>query len=699
MDCFKIINKFKEKTFGRYLYKTNLKKTSHQFNIDLLNCYKNNKNISVSHDTTTDIIIYVYNALDDVEKCLESVIEYTSLPYSLILIDDGSDIATKTYLNNFAKIHGAHLIRNEVSKSYVLACDQGIRLSSSDYVVLLNSNTIVTPEWLDRMIACAESDERAGIIGPLSNFALWQSVPEIEVQGDWPQNNLPPDISINKMGELISKYSARLYPKISILNGFCLLIKRTLIDDMDYFDKELFVHGYDEKSGCCIRMNKPQWIIRIADDVYIYSATSRSYHNQKRKELSENYDKTLSKMEHIIQDDMYDYRYDRVLEGIRARAKALFIRHELSNKIKEMYGTRILVILPVMDTGGGAYVIIQECMAMLDMGIDVHLLNLKKHEANFERNYPDLKLPVIYSEIADIDAIAEKFDVIISTANNSVDWLKYIAQNKINTKIGYYIQDFEPYFYKKGTRAYQKAWESYNKFPNLIRITKTRWNEEKIKKKIGVDCQIVGPSVDIDLFRPRPRYAENSEKRPICIGAMVRPSSLRRAPQMTMQVLRDIWWQFKDKIQIITFGCSNDELNSMDFINDFSYKHAGLLNRQQLAYLFNEFDIFVDFSLFQAMGLTALEAMACGAAVIVPEAGGAKEIVSKEVNGLVIDTSSKDANLKALNRLITNDDLRIRLGRQAIKDACEFPPEKAAYNTLMAFFPENAIDDKNVNAI
>jgi GT2 family glycosyltransferase/glycosyltransferase involved in cell wall biosynthesis len=640
------------------------------------------------HDNTVDIIICVHNAVDDVKKCLESVVKYTTLPYSLILVDDGSDAPTKSYLEDFSKTYRTKLERNKIAKGYTFASNQALRLSIADYVLLLNSDTIVTPEWLDRMMECAESDERTGIVGPLSNTASWQSVPEIEMSDDWAQNNLPPDISIEKMGGLIAKYSARLYPEISFLNGFCLLIKRALIDDIGYFDEELFGEGYGEENDYCIRARKAQWNLRVADDVYIYHAQSRSYSDDRRKELCKRADKALTTKhsKHIVEDGVFDCRYDRVLEGIRTRAKALFIRQELGNKIKGMRGARILFILPVMDPGGGAYVVIQECKAMLNMGINVHLLNLKDHKEAFERNYPDLKIPAIYSKIEDIGTISEKFDAVISTANFSVDWLKYIVQNEKKTKIGYYIQDFEPYFYQKFTRDYQVAWKSYTRFPNLIRITKTKWNEEIIKQNIGVDCKIVGPSVNIDLFRPRPRYEGNSQNRPIYIGAMIRPTSLRRAPQMTMEILREISLKFKNKIQIVTFGCLNYDLSSMGYVNDFPYNHVGLLNRQELASLFNEFDIFVDFSSFQAMGLTALEAMACGAAVIVPKAGGAKEIVSNEVNGLVIDTSSKDANFKALDRLLTNDDLRIRLGRQAIKDACEFPPEKAAYNTLMALF-------------
>jgi glycosyltransferase involved in cell wall biosynthesis len=86
------------------------------------------------------------------------------------------------------------------------------------------------------------------------------------------------------------------------------------------------------------------------------------------------------------------------------------------------------------------------------------------------------------------------------------------------------------------------------------------------------------------------------------------------------------------------------------------------------------------------MGLTALEAMACGSAVIVPKNGGTSDFVTHELNGLMVDTSSEDECLNALNRLVDDDTLRERLGLQAMRDACKYPPEVSAYKALSQIF-------------
>ena len=107
------------------------------------------------------------------------IVRYSTPPYSLILVDDGSTQPTQEYLNDFAYSQAALLLRNEQARGYTRAANQGLHASSANYIILLNSDTMVTPLWLDRLIACGESDPHIGLVGPLSNTASWQSIPEI----------------------------------------------------------------------------------------------------------------------------------------------------------------------------------------------------------------------------------------------------------------------------------------------------------------------------------------------------------------------------------------------------------------------------------------------------------------------------------------------------------------------------------------
>jgi GT2 family glycosyltransferase/SAM-dependent methyltransferase len=640
------------------------------------------------HTESVDIIICIHNALSDVRKCLDSVIRYTSPPYSLILVDDGSNMETASYLNNFSQLFGTRLIRNNEPRGYTFAANQGMRDSNSDYIVLLNSDTIVTPEWLDRMVECASTDEKTGMVGPLSNTASWQSVPEIQSNGDWHNNPLPPGVSVPQMGRLVAKVSKRQYPKIPFLNGFCLLVKRDLIEEIGYFDEESFGRGYGEENDYCLRALKAGWELRVADDVYIFHAQSRSYTDELRKELVKKSDKVLLEKHGLT--DVYDgvagCKHNRVLEGIRARIQSEFNRRILVESGKKQWeGKRILFVLPVTEPGGGAYVIIQECKALIEMGIDARILNYPKNKKAFEKNFPDLGVPVIYENMSEIGSIAAEFDACIGTVNTTVEKLKTIEQTNGKPVMGYYIQDFEPYFYSSGSIDYLKAIESYTLIPSVCRVTKTQWNRDLLYSIVGVDCTIIGPSVDIDQFRP---YAKQSRlvNDTITIGALIRPSTPRRNPLFTLEVLGEIQEIYGSRVKIVTFGCTSDELDALEKPKNLTLTHMSVIEREDMPALFNAFDIFVDFSSYQAMGLTALECMACGVAVVVPCEGGAKEIVHDGVNGLIVDSSSLEASIRALRSIIEDDNLRQAISRRAIVDACNYTVEQAAYNFLTALF-------------
>lgn len=647
--------------------------------------YSLNRLLLTKREKNVDIVICVHNALEDVRRCIESIIINTKQPYSIIVVDDGSGEETKDYLEKLSETKLINVLRNDVAKGYTFAANKGLRESNADYVILLNSDTIVTPYWIEKMIHCADSDARIGLVGPLSNTASWQSVPEIEVNGDWSRNELPLNMSVDDMGELIEKNSTHSYPRISFLNGFCILIKRRVIEDVGFFDEDHFGRGYGEENDYCIRAQKNGWMLAIADDTYIYHAQSKSYSHEKRKVLVKHADEQLIKKhgQEIILQYVLQCQENRVLEGVRARVKATWEDYYL---IQEGYsrweGKRVAIVLPIIDASGGANVIFQESEALLEMGIDVRIINLDRHKDTFQKSYinNESKVPVIYaSDESEIGELTSNFDIVIATSFNSVQWIE-----KSTAKKAYYIQDFEPFFFEKDSLNYKIAWESYTLIPDIVRVTKTRWNYLEVKKQIGVDSHIIGSSVNNNLFSPRNRQLGVWPERPLRIAAMIRPSTPRRNPAFTMEVLKEVTLIHGAKIECVLFGCESDDPNFQSLVTDFNWNNYGTLTSEQLAWLLNEVDIFVDFSTFQAMGLTAMEAMASGAAVIVPENGGTVSFVKNMVNGIVVDTTSKEKSIKALNTLINDVSLRKAIQKQAICDINGFTSTKAAFNLMQA---------------
>ena len=100
-----------------------------------------------------DIIIPIYNAYDDLCKCLQSVYRYTDLEENrLILINDNSsDIRIQPYLNNQAN-KNIIVIHNKENRGFSNNINLGIDQSKERDVILLNSDTIVTKNWVEKIV-------------------------------------------------------------------------------------------------------------------------------------------------------------------------------------------------------------------------------------------------------------------------------------------------------------------------------------------------------------------------------------------------------------------------------------------------------------------------------------------------------------------------------------------------------------------
>jgi len=645
------------------------------------------------HTENVDIIICVHNAYEDVKRCMESVLKHSLEPFRIIIIDDGSGEQTKIYLETLAKeCLNVKLIRNEQGCGYTIAANKGLKYSDAQYCVLLNSDTIVTENWLDKMINCQKSGNNIGVVGPLSNTASWQSVPEIsDENGDWAKNKLPDNISLENYSKLIDSSSGQVYPKVPLLNGFCMMLHRSVIEKIGYFDEENFGSGYSEEDDYNIRANNAGFELAIADDTYIYHAQSKSYSDEKRMELCNSNGRKLREKhgDELLDKYVYIMKDNLLLEGIRARVRIMTEREQLINNAKEKWeGKRILFLLPIENAGGGGNVVIQEAYSMMKMGIKISLYNLNRYKDSFNKGYPDIGIPVLYGEkLESFREFAGDFDIICATMYTTVKHCNF-ENLDIKTRSAYYIQDFEPYFYETDDVEYKEAIDSYNSVKDNILVTKTDWNSATVEKTTGKKAIIIGKSVDIDNYRPRKLFP-NKEK--IVISAMIRPDSERRAPELTLKILNKTAEKYNEKVSIIVFGSDPDNAYAdRDFWNNNKINpqivNLGKLDKFEMASVLSCTDIFADFSSFQAMGLTSMEAMACGCGVIVPKNGGSVEFVTDGKNGIVVDTTDKDACMKALYRLIEDHEYLYKLGLNALNDICEYIPEKCAYNFLNACF-------------
>ncbi|MGA8810268.1 MAG: glycosyltransferase, partial [Thermoanaerobaculia bacterium] len=189
-----------------------------------------------------DVIIPVYGAAKELRACLESVERETRHRITLV-VDGPQDADVESVIADFA----FRVLRNERRLGFVGSVNRGMRETSSD-VVLLNSDTIVTPRWIEKLIDAAYSSGDVGTVTPLSNHATLCSVPRA-----FEENLLPAGFDAASFATVVENVSQRSYPRIPTGVGVCLYIRRALLDDIGVFDETEFGLGYGEENDFCMR--------------------------------------------------------------------------------------------------------------------------------------------------------------------------------------------------------------------------------------------------------------------------------------------------------------------------------------------------------------------------------------------------------------------------------------------------------------
>lgn len=636
-----------------------------------------------------DIVIPIFDALADVQRCLTSIVDAKTASKSrVILVDDGSSKETNAWLVSFCQKNRDRfsLVTHETNRGYTIAVNAGLKKSSASFVVLLNSDTIVTDGWLDALVRCAHSHPKVGIVGPLSNAASWQSVPKIfDDSGDFSLNLLPAAFTPARMASIVASLSRREYPRVKFVNGFCFMIKREVMEKIGYMDEATFPQGYGEENDFCIRASNGGFELAIADDCYVFHAKSKSFGHERRKTLSASASRLLAE-KHGAEKIAAFLKQTKSVTSLTALREAIAERLASNNTWhSDASRSKIVYLLPVSGGGGGSHSVVQEAAEMRRLGVDAKVALHAHHLQRFTGMYPgldgkELFLAVDYSHIG--PALTE-YDIVVATVFTSVPYLRAVQVHNPRARLFYYVQDYEPLFFPEGSPNWSLARDSYTDVPDATLFAKTHWIRQKVAKEHGVFVHKVSPSLDHSVYRPIPLSAQRRVT--VQLSAMIRPQTPYRGAQRTMRVLRRLHDEFPGGLHTRVFGCSSEEIEKYELERGFDFENRGFLNREEVANVLQSSDVFFDLSDYQAFGRTALEAMACGCVPVVPLAGGADEFAADGINAVVLDTTDEDGVFEAASNLIRSASMREQMRIAAIETAARYSPTLAAASELRVF--------------
>lgn len=216
---------------------------------------------------TVDIIIPVYQGLADTQRCLASVLDSVQrTPSRIIVINDASPNPELTSWLRQQALQEPRitLLENPSNLGFVETVNHGMALAPEHDVLLLNSDTEVAGDWLDRLRQAAYRQNDTGTATPLSNNATICSYPRI-----CEDNPLPAGYDTAGMDALCAQTNAGVSVQIPTAVGFCMYIRRDCLAQTGPFDAGRFGTGYGEENDFCMRATHQGWHHVLAMDTFV----------------------------------------------------------------------------------------------------------------------------------------------------------------------------------------------------------------------------------------------------------------------------------------------------------------------------------------------------------------------------------------------------------------------------------------------
>lgn len=652
-----------------------------------------------------DIVVPVFNGLTYVSDCLDSIFEHSSdYPHRLFIVDDQSDARTRCFLEAQAQLHPQIVLsRNPENLGFLRSCNLGITQGSAPYVVLVNSDVIVTPGWLARLVRCAESDSRIAAVNPLTNRAAHLDIA------------LPPGANFYGMDWLLSHGMSPRYPDVVTGVGFCLLLRRAALERVGLFD-EIYGRGYCEDSDLCMRLVAQGYRTVVADDVYVYHRGSGSFvdreqryrHNRRIFDArwSDEYRRQFrafrraNPLQPLRTEFMTRHRWAPVLsmkrtygemkQSLRQRdlpglvmaalqglrqlptASRMVVTREDVDKITRPGRLRVTYVLRSLNVGGGVLSVLQLVNELILLGVEARIVALREYPEI--ANWKLLTRPILFATERELRKHFPPSDIAVATLWCTAPWVADVVRKGRARMGAYFLQDYESWFFPEThQRARAKVLETYKLIPH--KIVKSDWLQALLTRD-GFSAQKIRLGMDLKVFYPR----EVVKPAHPVILAMTRPQTPRRGFPFVVDALQRVK-SVRPDAEIVVFGDK-----SASRWMPFAHRNEGVVSDQnRLAELYARADVFLDGSTFQGFGRPALEAMACGAACVLTDVGGVQEYARDGKNCLLVPPERPAAFADRILEILADEKLKKNLIAEGFETAKHYCHKREARETLAYF--------------
>ncbi len=231
-----------------------------------------------------DVVIPAYRGLQLTLDCIAAVLATVPRTTRVVVVDDASpEPNLAEALQALHRQRRIRLIRHGENLGFPAAANTGLRACAGRDAVLLNSDTLVPPGWLERLRAAAYASPDIGTATPLSNDATILSYPD--PNGG---NPTPDAATVAASDALAQAVNGGAVADLPTGIGFCLYLRRDCLDQVGLFREDCFAQGYGEENDLCLRARHLGWRSVAALGVFVGHVGAASFGDARRHLIARN---------------------------------------------------------------------------------------------------------------------------------------------------------------------------------------------------------------------------------------------------------------------------------------------------------------------------------------------------------------------------------------------------------------------------
>lgn len=583
-----------------------------------------------------DVIIPVYKSPEWVKLCVYSLLKNTKLELlnKVYLINDCDDELTINCLKNLeSKYSVVEVLTNEKNLGFIKTVNKGLKKSTADYVLLLNTDCIVANNTIEKLVSHIEKNEKIGLICPISSNAANLTLEMFD------------GFSYMDMDRLLEKnFLGKSFDACTIV-GNCLLITKECIKKTGYLD-EIYGTGYGEETDYQFKAMEKGFEAKVAIDTYVFHKSEVSFGTSKEKQ------EKLEKNRKIF-FERWGQQYNELMEKYIKNDPIEYILNNIAEEDKKINFDFLVYLIGFSQNAGGVHMTVDMINYLVMNGVNCNVLY------GFSNGYDEI---LLFNPIQTNDIGKYKFKKIVSTIYSSTFYAKKLA-DEYNVPLLYFAQGYEPYF-DNGV-DYGIAELSYKLADGILTISD--YLKQRYKDMFDVKSTVIPNGINYDLL-----YQTNDSNK-IKVITLVLRNNVLKGDYILLDVLKKICNKYKNlKINLLY---NNDNIvfpvNTNNSININKIK--GPFSRKEIASIFQHSDLYIDASVTEGFGLMALEAMTAGNVVIVSNSGGMHEYIQDGINGLVVSSVNDiDAYIEKLDLLLNDSDKYLEIKKNTIQSVKKF---------------------------